>query len=227
MNLVAFRDRVRQRLLIRSRMRRGLWQLRCSRFGLAEAQNIVWDLRYGGYCGGKVLQGYRHPGAYRTQSTHYMVLGKIFRHIPVQASDVLVDVGCGKGRVINYWLSHGYTNDIIGIDVDDGVAAETRKRLAPFSNVTILSGSALENLPERGSLFYLYNPFDGEVFRSFMRKLANLSRRQPDLRVVYYVPRHVDILSGDPEWEIRELPMGFDRSAMLILPCVQSEARKT
>ena len=31
----------------------------------------------------------------------------------IKSSDVLVDVGCGRGRVINWWLSLGLGNKIV------------------------------------------------------------------------------------------------------------------
>ena len=74
------------------------------------------DLRYGGYFGGKIKSRYAHLGAHDTASGHYSVLSCIFRKYKIKDSDVLVDVGCGKGRVINWWLKQGHQNRIIGMD---------------------------------------------------------------------------------------------------------------
>ena len=77
------------------------------------------DLRYGGYFGGFQKTRYGHLGAHDTMSSHYFVLSRLFGKFPVKESDVLVDVGCGKGRVINWWLRKGCRHRIIGIELDE------------------------------------------------------------------------------------------------------------
>ncbi len=76
---------------------------------------------------------------------------------------MLVDIGCGKGRVINFWLHQGLTNRLIGLELDPDVATAAQQRLAPYRNVQIIVGDAIENLPTDGTLFYLYNPFERPI----------------------------------------------------------------
>jgi len=47
---------------------------------------------------------YSHLGVEDTASTDYAALPFIFTRDTVLETDVLVDIGCGKGRVINWWL---------------------------------------------------------------------------------------------------------------------------
>src|SRR5438093_966038 len=125
------------------------------------ARNVVRDLRFGGKpLGGTVKSRYAHLGAHDVGNADYDDLAILFREADVQPDDVIVDVGAGKGRAINWLVRAHPSNRIVGIELDPEICAETAKRLARFDQVEILCGDALELLPADGTLFYLFNPFD-------------------------------------------------------------------
>jgi hypothetical protein len=85
---------------------------------LFEALRNYWiGRKYGGYCGGTVLSSYAHRGAGDVQSLDYSQLSWLFskNDIPLHPTDVFLDVGCGKGRIINWLLNRGVRSQIIGI----------------------------------------------------------------------------------------------------------------
>ena len=131
------------------------------------------DLRYSGrpLHGNKTSQ-FKHLGANDVYHTDYAVMPLIFHHVPVRPTDVLVDVGCGKGRVINYWLQQHYSNQIIGLELDSAIAATTTRQFSSRPNVKIIAGDAIANLPSEGTIFYFYNPFNEERVRLFEQKLT-------------------------------------------------------
>ncbi len=114
-------------------------------------------------------------------------------------SDVLVDVGCGDGRVINFWLSRRLKNPIIGIEAVEAVADEARKRYRKYPNVSIVTGDALANLPRNGTLFYLYNPFGDEVVAAFEKAIRPL-----DARIVFHQNNYMEPFQSD-DWRIEPL----------------------
>ena len=144
--------------------------------------DCLMDLRYGGYFGGI---RYGHLGANDTSSSYYYVISRLFQKYPVKASDVLVDVGCGKGRVINWWLRKGYANKIVGIELDENVAAKTMKTFKKNENVEILCGNAVDAIPADGTLFYLYNSFNGEVLKEFKDRLKKVCANIEEVRIYY------------------------------------------
>ncbi len=137
------------------------------------ARNALIDIRYGGLLLGKIKTRYAHLGAVNTENSDYAALSRIFEN-RIKSSDVLVDIGCGKGRVINEWLSYGLGNRMIGIELDERIAEQTRRRLRRYRNVTILTGDAIQNIPIDGTLFYLYNPFAAHVMEAFKNRLTSL-----------------------------------------------------
>jgi SAM-dependent methyltransferase len=124
-------------------------------------ENICVDLLYGGSCARWKRTPYKRLGSRDTESSAYAQLRTLFdpARVPIRSNDVLVDIGCGRGRVINFWLKQGYRNRLFGIELDESIARLTRERLRSYRNVTILSGDALELLPAEATLFYLFNPF--------------------------------------------------------------------
>lgn len=139
-------------------------------------------------------------GAYPTQSTDYFVLSHVFRRFKPSPDDVLVDVGCGKGRVIAWWLKQGFNNKIIGVEINSKVAEATKLMFKDEPKVNIISGGAVTMFPQEGTLFYLFNPFDEVVMRQFKEKLDESI--QTKITLIYYNCVHVEIFENDPNWKV-------------------------
>lgn len=192
--------------------------VRKTRFGLRPLHNLLVDLRFGGPCGGRFANPFAAQGAYPVQSTDYAVLTTLHqRHrIVIRESDVLVDVGCGPGRVINWWLSRGLTNRIVGLELVESIAAAARERLRRYPNVEIVGGDAIANLPAEGTFFYLYSPFDAPTMERFAQQLAARAARPTELRILYFNSRHVEVFQADPRWHVQRLETGEPEPAALI-----------
>ncbi len=181
-------------------------------------RDLILDRRYGGWCGGILRTPYPELRASRTQSMHYLQLMRLFREVPIKKSDVLVDVGCGKGRVINYWLNMGCKNRIVGIELNEQVADRAQERLKVYPNVTIIAGNALDHIPRNATFFFLYHPFGEPVMDQFRAALRQTVRDAPNLRIVYYNCLHRKVFDVDPDWEVAELTCGAVDPAVLVRP---------
>ncbi|HVH14085.1 MAG TPA: class I SAM-dependent methyltransferase [Longimicrobium sp.] len=204
----------------RSRLIDGLQTAANRRLGLRPLQNWVTDLRFGGSAGGLMANPFAAQGASRVQSTDYAALSRMYRRnrIAIATTDVLVDVGCGRGRVINWWLGRGLRNHIVGLEIVPAVAAATARRLVQHPNVEILCGDAVDLIPPEGTFFYLYNPFDARVMRRFADALLESVEHPAKLRILYFNCRHVDAFRGDPRWRVEPLDSGGPEPASLIVP---------
>jgi Acetyltransferase (GNAT) domain len=169
-------------------------------------RNPVWDLRYGAVLKGVNRSRFEKMGAAETVNTDYAVLPLLFRNL-VGESDVLADVGCGKGRVINWWLSQGWSNKLIGIELDPWIAEKTRARLRKYPTVTILTGDVVENIPPEATIFYLYHPFHWPVMGRFKNRLLETFGERGGVVLVYYNCTCIDLFKRDSRWEIQELDL--------------------
>ena len=178
--------------------------------------NLAVDFRYGAFLGGVKKTKYLHKGANDTANSDYKVLPHLFSSI-VEPHDVLVDVGCGKGRVLNWWLSNYREHKIYGIELDPEIAEQTRKRLKRYPKVEIICGDVCEKLPEDADIFYLFNPFDGRVMAAFRAALIGLAiRGGRPLKVLYYNPIHADVFLENPRFTVTPvtLPPQFHKALL-------------
>jgi SAM-dependent methyltransferase len=152
---------------------------------------------------GNKASEFKHLGANDVYHTDYTAMPLIFQHIEIQPQDVLVDVGCGKGRVINYWLSRNYQNQIFGLELDPEIAAATARQFYRRSNVRILAGDAIGNLPPGGTVFYFYNPFRADKVREFEKTLRNTTGDHK-VTILYYNPKNLHIFDN-PIWSVRKI----------------------
>jgi hypothetical protein len=193
-------------------------RLKKTRFGSRLLQNLIIDLRYGGLCGGITINPFRAEGAFAVQSMDYAALSALHRRNQIQVGpgDVLVDVGCGRGRVLNWWLSRGLANPLIGLELIPEVARTTAQRLSGHPNVSIRQGDAMAHLPPDGTLFFLYNPFDRPTMVRFRDALLAQVRRLSELRIVYFNSLFVDVFREDRRWRVRDLETSDADPAALI-----------
>jgi SAM-dependent methyltransferase len=149
-------------------------------------RSALRDLRHGRPLGGTVRSRYEHLGAFHATNSPYEDLDRVFAGVDVSPGDTIVDVGCGKGRSLNWLVDHFPGNAIVGIELDPRLAAATARRLRRRANVTVVCGDATQVIPPAASIFYLFNPFDGEVMERFAAAL--LERGKP-ATIVYYNAR--------------------------------------
>jgi len=158
------------------------------------------DLAFGGkMCRTNLDERIYNNGRHTMVHTDYHVLRDIFARVPISPDDVLVDVGCGEGRVINFWLSQGLKNPIVGLEVVEAVAERARKRYRKYPNVSIVTGDAVANLPRNGTLFFLYNPFGEEVVAQFEKAIRPLNTR-----IVFHQNNYMEPF-GSGVWSVEPL----------------------
>lgn len=170
-------------------------------------RSAVLDLRYGGrLLGGAVGTNDPQSGYMMTENTDYEVLNRLFGQIEIRPDDVIVDVGCGKGRMVNWLMSRGHRNRIVGIEIIPEVAEFARARLKRYPQVEIITGDATQLIPPEGTIFYLFNPFSEKLMEAFAERLAERVKAggaRP--LVVYFNPLFLGVFERRGGWHIREV----------------------
>jgi hypothetical protein len=208
------------RLPMSSRLRTALNHYRCrvrhyvrtrwikTRFGIETVRNWYLDRQFGGSCGGTYASRFEETGAWGTSSVDYYQMPRLFsaaNGTAIKPSDVLVDVGCGRGRVINWWLSLGLGNSIYGIELDPQFAQETARRLEHYPNVQIIQGNVMEHIPRDATLFFLFNPFKPPVVAAFKDRLIEVFGERAGITIVYYMCLYKNIFEEDDRWVVEPM----------------------
>ena len=174
-------------------------------------KNLFYDFKYTRtYMGIPLSNQNEIAGFTNTTSTEYSILEKLFSKINITNKDVIVDVGCGKGRVLAWLGNKKIQNKIIGVEIDKAVAQKTRKNMGRYEKIKILSGDVTgEAFPEDGTIFYLFNPFNELILRKFVKKIENdilkKHHKNKDVKIIYYNCCHLGVFEENCFWRINKL----------------------
>lgn len=186
-------------------------------------ENFYLDLRYGR----KLLDDEKYSpfyeqGCFHTQNTEYEEFKKIFNFWPLKDSDVIMDIGCGRGRTFNYLLSRKFKGLLYGVEIDPEIASFTKERLKSYPNITIFTGNALDYVRKDVTIYFLFNPFNEEIMAQFIQKIQEIHDR---VRLIYHYPQCIDKILSQPGWSGTEIKY-YTRSRRFELPCYYLEYNK-
>lgn len=131
---------------------------------------------------------YRYP----YEPTPYSVLERLANAGYIRKGNILLDYGCGKGRV-DFFLSYQTRCKSIGIEYDERIyekAAENKKYAVSSGRVEIELANAEEfAVPETADCMYFFNPFSVEILRKVMARILESYYAEPRrIQLFFYYP---------------------------------------
>ena len=131
---------------------------------------------------------YHHP----YEPTPYAVLERLADSGLIGREDVVLDYGCGKGRV-GFFLSHQTGARVIGIEYDDRIYAEAllnrNDAVSRAKAEFVLTGAETYAVPPAVNRCYFFNPFSLEILRKVMARILESWYEQPRrLLLFFYYP---------------------------------------
>lgn len=144
----------------------------------------------------------------RYEPLPYRALCTIVRHLHPSSQDVLLDLGCGKGRVLCLFAIWGVAT-CRGVDISQELVFEARRnadhlrwRRAPLEIANADAADAGIGLDD-ASIVFLYNPFSAEVMRPVLAHIRDsLSAAPRPLRICYANPVEAALLD-ECGWLVR------------------------
>lgn len=107
-------------------------------------------------------------GAHDPTPTPYFVLEALFAHFDLTPDSHVLDVGCGMGRALAYFVETGLPGRMTGVELDPALAEFATAWTKGKKNLQVICGDVL-NIPLAPySHFYLFNPFDTAVLLKFL-----------------------------------------------------------
>lgn len=148
---------------------------------------------------------YSKKGAYPAQCISYLYIYELEKYIELFPDDVFVDVGCAWGRLIGYLNLKYNVKKFVGIELNETVAVKAKHIYAKQEKVEIIEGDAVEHIPDDATVFYLFNPFDGEVLNAFLEQIQKVKwSTNKKLRLYYLHPIHANVFEKYPEWKLKK-----------------------
>jgi hypothetical protein len=136
------------------------------------------------------------------EAANYYLLEKLFTAFrKLSNADSLIDLGCGKGRVLVVAAHFGFTH-ITGIDFATELSTEAsvnmKKLHQKFPQLkwkVINDNVANYTISPDDSVFFMFNPFTEEIIEMFLNKLESSCQQFPRTTwFLYASPLHKEIL---------------------------------
>ncbi len=130
--------------------------------------------------------GYRYP----YEPTPYCVLDRLADSGLIDKGDVVVDYGCGKGRV-SFFLEHQLKAKAIGIEYDERIYADAMENLKTSKAKPdfVLAKAEEFEVPSEVNKCYFFNPFSDEILRSVMARILDSYYADPrEILLFFYYP---------------------------------------
>ena len=132
------------------------------------------------------------PYHYPYEPTPYTVLERMANSGYIGKKNVLIDYGCGKGRV-DFFLSYQLRCKTIGVEYDEHLYETVlRNKKAAISGRTaefVLANAENYAVPTDADCFYFFNPFSIEILKHVMgRILASYYEKVREMKLFFYYP---------------------------------------
>jgi hypothetical protein len=171
------------------------------RYGLSTADHVDYD-----------ELGYEDGERYRYEPSGWLSLRRALPRRRVSETDVFVDLGSGKGRVVFQAARHYPFKRVIGVELSSELHEvargniESHRRGLRCQDVELVNDDVLEwEIPADLTIVYMHNPFLGRLFSQVAERLVRFAHRhRRRLFVIYVNPVEHERLVAIPG--VRELP---------------------
>lgn len=131
---------------------------------------------------------------HRYEPTPYEVINELFDQVPLKKNDVIVDFGCGKGR-LNFYLHHRFHCYTVGIEFNPEYYKDALTNLGTYrskdkNKICFECVSAMDYLiKSKENYFYFFNPFSPQIFIGIIHHILQSVEQHPrDLTLLLYYP---------------------------------------
>lgn len=125
---------------------------------------------------------------YGYDPTPYVVLEELVKLDLIKKDDIIVDYGCGKGR-IGFFLNNQVGCKVIGIDHNKRLIKKAKNNLENYGytdDIKFVYSKAEEYVPDEANCFYLFNPFSSKIFRQVLKKIEESKKNNPREILIFF-----------------------------------------
>lgn len=158
--------------------------------------DIALDCRFGVATMGKVSLeklGLHEKDRVDYEPSRWSTLGRALRQDEVSESDVFLDLGSGKGRIVIQAAMYRFRR-VLGVEISPQLHEIALRNLHRARSRLDCQDIVLVNLPAEEfaipddvTVVYFYNPFQGKAFATVVQALlASVDRNPRPLRIIYH-----------------------------------------
>ena len=127
----------------------------------------------------------------RYEPTSYAVLERLASSGFILSDDILVDYGCGKGRV-GFCLNYAIGCRTVGVEYNPELIQKAETNLASYagrsnSGVRFICTSAEQYAVTNETCFYFFNPFSAAILKAVINRIFDSYYENPrNIRLFFY-----------------------------------------
>ncbi|WP_288314004.1 class I SAM-dependent methyltransferase [uncultured Eubacterium sp.] len=149
-----------------------------------------------------------------SESTRYISLNEMFKNVNINDNTRFIDVGCGKGRVVNFVHCLNKNCQATGIEFNSDVANYAKGWADKKENVNIINDDAFNINCDNYDVFYFNRPFMEETFEQFAEKMVNEIKHP--VTVICYADAYMSkYLKGKPNWTLRKQGILYKKNILI------------
>jgi SAM-dependent methyltransferase len=141
---------------------------------LERLNNFRWETQLGIATRGIV--GIDKPDSCHYSTVNYSITHRVLERLSLQASDIFVDVGCGKGRVLCCAARYP-CRKVVGVEYSKDLCQEARsnlRRMRGRQARAIVHNTLAETFYYAGAtVLYFFNPFGAATLDAALNKIAH------------------------------------------------------
>ena len=134
-----------------------------------------------------LVDQHHHP----YEPTPYSVLRRLAESGYLSSENIVIDYGCGKGR-LGFYLGHAVGCKVIGVEHSDSLWRQAVDNIEGFSDgvsPSFFCQKAEEFNCDKADCFYFFNPFTVEILKAVMRRIVDSYYENPrPMRLFFYYP---------------------------------------
>jgi SAM-dependent methyltransferase len=142
----------------------------------------------------------RQRHAHMYQPTFGVPLRRLLRELHIPPGKVLVDLGCGKGKVLLVASEFGF-REVRGVEFSPILCEVARRNCSLYqakrkkiSNLSIIHADVTDyRIRDDEDIFFLFNPFDDFILEQVLQNIASsLQRHNRKIWIIYRNAVHRD-----------------------------------
>ena len=168
---------------------------------LETLQQRVFEWRLGVATGAEISDAFISDENSRYQACRWLPTRRVLRDLRPGSSDVLVDLGCGKGQILLIAALLPLER-VVGIDLDEELVSSAKRNIElaqphlKTRTVECLVSNVLDYpFDDDSTIVFMFNPFIGDTFHTAVSRIfESYDRRPRTLHIVYGFPWEHDWL---------------------------------
>jgi 16S rRNA G966 N2-methylase RsmD len=157
--------------------------------------NLYWERKFDITTNGVLDVNFPDANHYATMC--YSTIHRVLDHLSLTPSDVFLDLGSGKGRVL-CCAAHRQVKKVIGVEISKELCRIAEVNLARMryrvSAVEVMNRNAQEFDFHGATAMFLFNPFGPSTVEAVLDQIER-SRNSHPMRIAYVNPLYDSILA--------------------------------